>query len=189
MTEPQIDVLYTEGEIATRIDDLARDISASGFENLLVVAVLKGSFMFAADLLRAMHRTGMAPEIEFMQLRSYGAGTSSSGRIEVLRDIDNDVAGRDILIVDDILESGRTLAFARDRLLERGARRVAIVALLDKPGKRAVDINADFIGFDCPDRFIFGFGIDMGHAYRQLPYIGALREPLTAPGEAGEGER
>ncbi|MBB4303584.1 hypoxanthine phosphoribosyltransferase [Rhodobium orientis] len=192
MTEPQIDVLYSEEEIAARIDDLAGEIARTGFENLLVVAVLKGSFMFAADLLRAMHRTGMAPEIEFLQLRSYGAGTTSSGRIEVLRDIDTDVAGRDILIVDDILESGRTLAFARDRLLERGARRVAIVALLDKPGKRAVDINADFVGFDCPDRFIFGFGIDMGHAYRQLPYIGALREPPAAaagPGKAGEGER
>lgn len=176
MSQPKIDVLFTESEIAQRIDALAKDIANAGFENLLVVAVLKGSFVFAADLVRAMHRVGVTPEIEFMHLRSYGAGTVSSGTIEVLRDIESDVEGRDVLLIDDILESGRTLAFARDRLMERGAHRVSVVALLDKPGKRHVEIEADFVGFDCPDRFVIGFGIDMAHAYRQLPYIGAVAE-------------
>jgi len=186
MTSPHIDVLFDEARIAGRITELAGEIAAAGFENLLVVAVLKGSFVFAADLARAMHRAGLAPEIEFIHLRSYGAGTVSSGTIEVLRDIESDVEGRDVLLIDDILESGRTLAFARERLLSRGARRVEIVALLDKPGKRSVEIEADFVGFVCPDRFIFGFGIDMGHAYRQLPFIAALAEGPPDDGAGSE---
>lgn len=176
MSQTKIDVLFTEAEIAARIDGLAKEIANAGFENLLVVAILKGSFVFAADLVRAMHRVGVSPEIEFMHLRSYGAGTTSSGEITVLRDIESDVSRRDVLLIDDILESGRTLAFARDRLIDRGAHRVSVVALLDKPGKRHVEIEADFVGFDCPDRFVIGFGIDMAHAYRQLPYIGAVAD-------------
>lgn len=179
---PRISVLFDEATIAARVEEIAREIAAAGMERLLVVAVLKGSFVFAADLIRAMHRVGLKPEIEFIHLASYGAGTVSSGKVSVLRDVESDVAGRDILLVDDILESGRTLVFARDRLLARGARRVALAALLDKPEKRAAPIEADFRGFVCPDLFVIGYGMDMAHAYRQLPYIGVV-ETDPAPGK------
>lgn len=173
MTEaPDIRVLYDERTIAGRIKELSAEIAAAGYENLLVVAILKGSFVFAADLIRALHLANLAPEIEFIHLSSYGAGTQSSGKVKVVRDVESDVSGRDVLLIDDILESGRTLAFARRHLGERGARRVDVVALLDKPNKRKAEIEADYVGFVCPDKFVVGYGMDMGHAFRQLPYIG-----------------
>ncbi|MBB98604.1 MAG: hypoxanthine phosphoribosyltransferase [Rhodobacteraceae bacterium] len=168
---PDIRTLYDADEIAARVDAIAGEIAASRPTRLLVVAVLKGSFMFAADLVRAMHKAGLQPEMEFIHLSSYGAGTESR-EIRVLRDVESDVAGRDVILVDDILESGRTLSFARDRLTERGARSVHIAALLDKPMRRKSAISADYVGFECPDRFVVGYGMDMGHKWRQLPYIG-----------------
>jgi len=167
-----IKVLYNEDTIARRIDELADEIATSNYQNLLVVPVLKGSFVFAADLIRCMHRAGLAPEIEFIHLSSYGTGTKSSGQVRVLRDVESDVTGRDILLVDDILESGRTLAFARKQLSERGANRVEVAALLDKPGHRAADIDADHVGFVCPDKFVVGYGMDVANAWRELPFIG-----------------
>lgn len=177
---PRISILFDEATIAARVETIAAEIAAANMERLLVVAVLKGSFVFAADLIRAMHRTGLKPEIEFIHLGSYGAGTTSSGNVEVLHDVKSDVSGRDILLVDDILESGRTLVFARDRLLARGARRVALAALLDKPEKRVAPIEADFRGFVCPDLFVIGYGMDMAHAYRQLPFIGVVETDPVA---------
>ncbi len=146
-------------------------------ERLLVVPVLKGSFIFAADLLRAFYRASLLPEVDFIMLASYRAATKSSGQVEVLRDIETDVTGRDVLLIDDILESGRTLAFAKDLLAARGARRVLTAVLLDKPGHRAAAIEADFKGFDCPDKFVVGYGMDMGHAYRELPFVGYVINP------------
>ena len=107
-----------------------------------------------------------------MSLSSYRAGTTSSGTVTVLRDLETEVAGRDVLIVDDILESGRTLAYAKRLLAERGARRVALAVLLDKPGHRVAAIEAEFVGFTAPDLFVVGYGMDMGHSFRELPYIG-----------------
>jgi hypoxanthine phosphoribosyltransferase len=173
---PEIRVLYDDRAIAERIAGLAQEIAAKGYENLLVVAVLKGSFVFAADLIRAMHLADLAPEIEFIHLSSYGTGTQSSGKVNIVRDVESDVLGRDVLLIDDILESGRTLAFARQHLVERGARRVDIIALLDKPNKRKANIEADYVGFVCPDKFVVGYGMDMGHAWRQLPFIGHVIE-------------
>lgn len=170
----QLRVLFDEQAIAGRIEALAQEIAAQTPKNLLVVAILKGSFVFAADLVRAMHRVGLAPQIEFMHLSSYLRGTVSTGRVTVLRDIDSPVAGRDVLILDDILESGRTLAFAKDLLKARGADRVMIAVMLEKPGKRAVSVQADFIGFRCPDVFVVGYGMDVGHAFRQLPFVAAV---------------
>ena len=143
-------------------------------ENLLVVAVLKGSFMFAADLIRALHRAGLGPQVEFVHLSSYLDGTVSSGHVTILRDVESDVRGRDVLLVDDILESGRTVTFAKDLLMARGAKRVMTAVLLEKPGKRAVQIHPDFVGFTCPDVFVVGYGMDVAHSYRQLPYVGVL---------------
>ena len=173
-----IEVLYPAEAVAERTHALAAEIRSAGFhENVLVVAVLKGSFVFAADLIRALHHGGVSPQVDFISLSSYRAGTTSSGTVSVLRDLETDVRGRDVLIVDDILESGRTLAFARDLVTARGARRVGVVVLLDKPGKRVAAVEADFVGFDCPDKFVVGYGMDKAHAFRELPFIGYIPEP------------
>ena len=169
-----IRVLFDEDAITRRTAAMAEAIAQAELRDLLVVAVLKGSFMFAADLIRAMHRTGLAPHVEFIHLSSYLDGTVSSGQVAILKDVDSSVRGRDVLLVDDILESGRTLAFAKDLLMARGARRVLIGVMLEKPGKRAVNVTADFVGFECPDLFVVGYGMDVAHSYRQLPYIGIV---------------
>ncbi|MEP0709608.1 hypoxanthine phosphoribosyltransferase [Parvibaculum sp.] len=168
----RISVLYTADEIAACVHALAADIAASMGRDLLVIPILKGSFIFAADLLRALHEAGAEPDMDFISLSSYGAGTQSLGEVRIVRDTEATIAGRDVLIVDDILESGRTLAFAKDLMSARGAARVRTCVLLNKPGKLAVDVKADFTGFDCPDRFVVGYGMDVAHAYRQLPFVG-----------------
>ena len=169
-----MEVLFDADQIASRIDQLAAEIAAAEFTDLLVVPILKGSFMFGADLLRALHTAGLKPEVDFISLSSYGMGTKSSGRVEVLREPEAGMKGRDVLIVDDILESGRTLAFAKDLITARGANRVATCVLLDKPVERAVNVGADFRGFDCPDVFVVGYGMDIAHRYRELPYVGRI---------------
>jgi hypoxanthine phosphoribosyltransferase len=168
----RIDVLFDVDAIKRRVDALAGEIAARKPQRLLVVPVLKGSFIFSADLIRAMHHAGLSPEVDFMILASYREGTRSSGKIDVLRDIEVDVSGRDVLLVDDILESGRTLAFAKDLLSARGAGQVMTCVLLDKPGHLAANVKADFKGFDCPDKFVVGYGMDMGHQFRELPFVG-----------------
>lgn len=171
----EIEVLYSASTIARRNLELAKEIAARDFTDLLVISVLKGSFIFAADLIRAMHDVGVSPEVEFIMISSYGAG-KVSGEIKVLRDIDNDVTGRDILLIDDILESGKTLKYTRDLMLSRGAKSVSIAVLLDKRMRRTSDIDADFTGFDCPDYFVVGYGMDAGHAFRELPYVGVVKD-------------
>jgi hypoxanthine phosphoribosyltransferase len=169
-----IEVLFPAAAIAGRIDDMARQVAGAGLADLLVVGVLKGSFVFAADLLRALHRAGLSPQVDFLSLSSYREGTVSSGRVEIVRDIEADVRGRNVLIVDDILESGRTLAFAKNLLAARGAACVLTCVLLDKPVRRAVEITADFRAFECPDVFVVGYGMDLAHRYRELPFVGRL---------------
>ena len=180
MAANRLRVLFDADSIAARNRALAEEIRAVGPERLLVVAVLKGSFIFAADLIRALHGVGLAPEVEFISLSSYREGTTSAGVVTILRDVESDVRGRDVVLVDDILESGRTLAFAKDLFAARGARRVLICVLLEKPGKRAVALEADFVGFRCPDLFVVGYGMDVGHAFRQLPFVGVV-EPEISP--------
>ncbi|MBL8572507.1 MAG: hypoxanthine phosphoribosyltransferase [Hyphomicrobiaceae bacterium] len=169
-----ISVLFDEATIATRNAGLAAEIAAAGYsERLLVVAVLKGSFVFAADLIRALHEAHIAPEVDFISLSSYRDGTTSSGTVTVLRDLETEVKGRSVLLVDDILESGRTLAYAKQLMIDRGAARTGVVVLLDKPKKRVASIEADFVGFETdPDTFVVGYGMDAAHAWRQLPFIG-----------------
>lgn len=169
-----IRVLFDEATIAGCNQRLAEEIAAAGYKDLLVIMILKGSFVFAADLVRALHMASLEPNIECMSLSSYGGGQQSSGSVKVLRDIEEDVSGRDVLLVDDILESGRTLYFARNLMLSRGANRVDCAVLLDKPGKRAADLDAAFTGFECPDAFVVGYGMDSGHAFRELPYVGVV---------------
>ena len=169
----KVKVLINEEKISRRNSEIAAEIALKDPKNLLVVAVLKGSFMFAADLMRALHHVGMMPQVEFMHLSSYRDATVSSGQVVILKDVESDVRDRDVILIDDILESGRTLAFAKDLLAARGAR-VMTCCLLEKPGKRAVQIEADFVGFTIPDLFVVGYGMDVAHSYRQLPFIGVV---------------
>jgi hypoxanthine phosphoribosyltransferase len=172
---PEIEVLFSAEQIEARNTELAIELCQKDFSRLLVVPVLKGSFIFAADLLRAFNCAGLAPEVDFLSLSSYREATESSGQVRIVRDLESEVKGRSVLLIDDILESGRTLAYAKDLLIARGARDVFICVLLDKPGKRAVTITADFVGFECPDLFVVGYGMDMAHAFRELPFVGYVK--------------
>lgn len=171
-----IRVLFDAPTIADRNAELAGEIAAAGYADLLVVSILKGSFIFAADLIRSLHKADLSPEVEFLSLSSYRSGTVSAGEISILRDVESDVSGRDVLLIDDILESGRTIDFAKRKMIERGARRVGIVVLLEKPGKRARVIEADHVGFVCPDLFVVGYGMDVAHAFRELPFVGVVED-------------
>jgi hypoxanthine phosphoribosyltransferase len=175
-SNPDIEVILTPERIGRRVTELAGEIAAARLDQLLVVAVLKGSFVFAADLIRALHAAGLSPEVDFLTLSSYRKGLTSSGSVQILRDLETDVRGRNVLIVDDILESGRTLAFAKDLIGARGATAVRTCVLLDKPVARAVSVTADFKAFDCPNVFVVGYGMDAGHRFRELPYVGRLMQ-------------
>jgi len=166
--------LFSAERISERVEELAREIAAARLNDLIIVAVLKGSFIFAADLIRALHRHGLEPEIDFMFLASYGTGTHSSGEVEVLREVESKLEGRDVVIVDDILDSGRTLAFAKAFLEACGAGSVRTCVLLDKQVPRAAAIAPDFTGFRCPPVFVVGYGMDLAHRYRELPFIGQV---------------
>lgn len=173
-TGETVEILFDAETIRARTRELADEIAAAGLRDLLVVPILKGSFIFGADLLRALNDSGLHPEVDFLFLSSYGKGTVSSGTVQVLRGVEANVAGRDVLLVDDILESGRTLAYARNMMREMGARHVATCVLLDKQVERAAEIDAEFKGFECPDVFVVGYGMDIAHRLRELPYIGRI---------------
>lgn len=173
--KPEIDILFDAETIARRIDDLAVEMASKLPDNLLIVVVLKGSFVFAADLLRALDRAGMRPRVDFITLSSYGTAAVSSGTVSLTRDLSEQVRNRSVLIVDDILDTGRTLAFATDLMTARGAASVHSCVLLDKHEKREVEIEADFAGFPVDDVFVVGYGIDMAHLFRSLPYLGVVR--------------
>jgi hypoxanthine phosphoribosyltransferase len=171
-----IEKIYAPEQIAARIDVLAAEIARAPISGLVVVAILKGSFVFAADLIRALHHAGLSPEVDFLTLSSYRKATTSSGQVTIIRDMETDVAQRHVLIVDDILESGRTLAFAKDLIAARGALSVKTCVLLEKPGHRAVAVEADYKAFDCPNVFVVGYGMDAANHYRELPFVGRLQQ-------------
>ncbi|MBL42699.1 MAG: hypoxanthine phosphoribosyltransferase [Rhodospirillaceae bacterium] len=170
-----IETLFSAEQIQDRVDRLAYEITQSIGTDFLLISILKGSFVFSADLIRSLHRSGATPQIDFLTLSSYGSATESSGHVEIKKDIDEIVKNKSILLVDDILESGRTLAFAKNILSDRGALSVNLCVFLNKPGKRKVQIEANFIGFDCPDKFVVGYGLDYAHYFRELPFVGSLR--------------
>ena len=153
---PKIEVLIPAEQIALKVTELAKKISQTMPPDVMIVSLLRGSFVFTSDLIRALHLVGVRPQIDFMTTSSYGNATQSSGTVTIARDLVESVEGRDVLIVDDILESGRTLTFARDLILKRGAKSVKIAVLLEKPGKRAVDVTADMVGFVLEDKFVVG---------------------------------
>lgn len=169
-----IPVLFTAAEIKDRVEALAAEIANNMSGEILIVSLLRGSFMFTADLVRELCAIGVHPQIDFMTLSSYGTGTESTGSVRIGRDLNDDVTGRTILVVDDILETGRTLSYAVELLKERGASDVKLAVLLEKPGKLETPVKADFVGFSIPDKFVIGYGLDYANHYRELPYIGFL---------------
>ena len=166
------EILIDKTAIARRVDELVDDIAANTkTDNLIMIGILKGSFMFLADLMRSLHRHNVHPRIDFLTLSSYGSDTVSSGTVCIINDIRESIAGADVLLVDDILDTGRTLAFTRNLMMERGARSVQTCVLLDKQSQRSVEFEADYAGFPVGDCFVVGYGLDYDNLYRELPYI------------------
>lgn len=166
------DILITQTQIEQRVHLLIEEIAAGcRTDNLVMLGILRGSFIFLADLVRGFAQHRLHPRIDFITLSSYGSGTESSGTVEVVHDTDEDLTDADVVIVDDILDSGRTLAFAKNLFLNRGARSVRTCVLLDKQIERAVDMEADYVGFKVEDVFVVGCGLDYDNRYRELPYI------------------
>ncbi|WP_082053522.1 hypoxanthine phosphoribosyltransferase [Gordoniibacillus kamchatkensis] len=170
------EVLYSEELIQAKIKELGETLSRD-YEgrNPLVICVLKGAFIFMADLVK---RITVPIEIDFMAVSSYGASTKSSGVVKIMKDLDIPVEGRDILIVEDIIDSGLTLSYLIDVLERRNARSVAVVALFDKPTGRSVELEPDYKGFVIPDAFIVGYGLDYAEKYRNLPFVGILKPEI-----------
>ena len=173
MEKDILKVLVTEEELKKRVGELGEALYEK-FEgkNPLFLGVLKGSFIFMADLVRAAQ---LKSDIEFMSVSSYANATESSGRVRIVQDVQQDITGRDVIIVEDILDSGNTLAYLKQYLLNKGAASITIVTLLDKPARRAKAITADFAGFVVPDEFVVGYGLDYAQKYRNAPYIGVLK--------------
>jgi hypoxanthine phosphoribosyltransferase len=167
--------LYTREAIATRVAELGRVIAADYAERPpILVSVLKGSFMFAADLARAL---ALPVRIEFLGVQSYGSGTVSTGAVQITQDLTHPVEGQDLLIVEDIADTGLTLAYILSLLRARGARSVKVCAFLDKPSRRRVEVPVDYVGFTIPDVFVVGYGLDHAEQYRNLPELCELVNP------------
>ncbi|HFS5096025.1 TPA: hypoxanthine phosphoribosyltransferase [Enterococcus faecium] len=174
MLEKDIErILISQEEIQVRCKELAKELTEI-YQNTnpLVVGVLKGAVPFMADIVRSIDTY---LELDFMDVSSYGNATVSSGEVKIVKDLDTNVEGRDLLIVEDIIDSGRTLAYLVDLFKYRKAKSVKIVTLLDKPEGRVVNIEADYVGFNVPNEFVVGYGLDYAEAYRNLPYIGVLK--------------
>lgn len=174
MSAPNIVTLFEPDDIARRVDALANEIVQTIGAEFVVVGVLKGSFVFMADLARALHRADATPGIEFMRLSSYGKAKESSGTVQLVGDAPRDFEDRAVLLVDDIVDTGLSLAYGKRLLTERGTGRIWTCALLDKPSRRQTELAVDFIGFEIPDVFVVGYGIDYAEQYRYLPYIGRV---------------
>lgn len=173
MEQDILKVLVTEEELKARVAELGQAIYER-FEGRepLFLGVLKGSFIFMADLIRAAQ---LKSDLEFMTVSSYANATESSGRVRIVQDVQHDITGRDIIIVEDILDSGNTLAYLKEYLLGKGAASITIATLLDKPSRRTKAVTADFAGFVVPDEFVVGYGLDYCQKYRNVPYIGVLK--------------
>ncbi len=169
-------VLISEEELAAIVKDLGAKISEDYKDkDLLLVSILKGSVVFMADLMREIK---IPCNIDFMAVSSYGSGTKSSGVVKIIKDLDSSIEGKDLLIVEDILDSGRTLSYIREILLARNPKSIKICTLFDKPERREAEIYADYIGSQVPNEFIVGYGLDYNEYYRNLPYIGALKRSV-----------
>jgi hypoxanthine phosphoribosyltransferase len=174
-------VIITEEEIRAKTAELAKQVAADHAEvdGLLLVCVLKGAIMFMADFSRALGAAGGPPaELEFMAVSSYGQGTTSSGVVRILKDLDRDIAGKHVIVVEDIVDSGLTLSWMLKYLESRAARSVDVVALFRKPDAVKVPVPVKYVGFDIPSEFVVGYGLDYNERYRELPYVGILRSDV-----------
>lgn len=172
MMEDISEVLYSEGELSARVRELGAQITTDyEGKSPLLVGVLKGSFVFMADLVRAID---LPCELDFMVVSSYGSGTKTTGAVQIIKDLQVDIAGRDIIVIEDILDSGMTLSYLSGILAERGAASIKICTLLDKPARRMADVTPAYKGFTIDDKFIVGYGLDYAEKYRNLPFIGVL---------------
>lgn len=175
-------VILTEKQIKTKTEELAKQVAAdySDAESLLLVGVLKGAIMFMADFARAVGRVGPPVELDFMAVSSYGQGTTSSGVVRILKDLDRDIAGRHVIVVEDIIDSGLTLSWLLRYLQSRSAASVEVVALLRKPDAVRVQVPVRYVGFDLPNEFVVGYGLDHAERYREMPYVGVLKPAAYA---------
>jgi hypoxanthine phosphoribosyltransferase len=169
-----IDEMISAKQIAARIEELAAEIKAEYTETdkLVVVGLLRGSFVFIADLVRELD---LPVEVDFLEASSYGNSTESSREVRILKDLRGEIEGRDVLVVEDIVDTGYTLHHVRHLLAGRAPRKMKIIALLDKPARREVEMQADWTGFTIPDEFVVGYGIDFAQRNRNLPFIGKVR--------------
>lgn len=169
-------VLISQEELAQKVREMAEQINADyAGQKLLLVSVLKGSVMFAVDLMREIK---VPCEIDFMDVSSYGSGVKSSGVVKILKDLDDSVEGKNILIVEDIIDSGLTLSYLKELLLSRNPASVRICTILNKPERRRTEIDVDYIGFDIPDEFVVGYGLDYDQKYRNFPFVGILKREV-----------
>ncbi|MCL2891481.1 hypoxanthine phosphoribosyltransferase [Brenneria tiliae] len=174
MMKHTVEVMISEQEVKARVTELGRQISEhyrdSG-SDMVLVGLLRGSFIFMADLCRAID---VSHEVDFMTASSYGSGMSTTRDVKILKDLDEDIRGKDVLIVEDIIDSGNTLSRVSEILQLRSPKSLAICTLLDKPERREVDVNVEWVGFSIPDEFVVGYGIDYAQHYRHLPYVGRV---------------
>ena len=171
-------VLYTEEDIAARVKELSAKISEDYKDitkPLLTVGILNGAVMFYTDLVR---RVSIPVHFDFMIASSYDANTHTSGKVNILKNLDNDPKGRDILLVEDIVDSGTTMNYLVEYFKDKGANSVKVCALLNKPSRRKIDVDVDYCGFEVPDEFIVGYGLDFAQHYRNLPYLGILKRSV-----------
>ncbi len=167
------EVLISQERLCERIQELGRQISTDYAGRApALVCVLKGGYLFLADLTRAL---SIRHSVDFMAISSYGRSTESSGVVRILKDLDADINGKDVLVVEDIIDTGRTLAYLLENLRSRGPHSVRICTLLSKPARREIDLHVDYVGFEIPDEFVVGYGLDYAEAYRNLPFIGILK--------------
>ncbi len=171
-----VKVMYSAEELADRVENLASEIAAKVSGNLTVIGVLKGSFVFLADLVRALDKAGLPCHVEFLRLSSYGSKQKASGDVVLIGDYPDVNDDRTVLLVDDIVDTGNSLTYAVKLLKASGRERIMTCTLLDKPSRREADIEVDFVGFTIPDEFVVGYGIDYAEDYRSLPYLGMVEK-------------
>lgn len=170
VTMDKVRVMISEAEIAKRLDEIAEEINNDyKGESVILIGVLKGSFMFLSDLAK---RIKLDAEVYFIEASSYGSGTQTTGVVKIAKDVDRDLNGENVIIVEDIIDTGITMDKVTQLLRARGAKSVKLCACLSKPSRRRVDIKIDYLGFEVPDEFVIGYGLDADEKYRNLPYIG-----------------
>lgn len=176
MKEDIKSILISEEDVQKRIKELGKEVTEHyRGKDLMIVGILKGAVVFMSELCK---RIDLPIDMDFMSVSSYGKSSESTGEVKIIKDLDGSVQGKDILIVEDIIDTGLTLSYLTDNLKKRGANSVKIITLLDKPGRRNIEVKVDYLGFEVPNEFIVGYGLDYAEMYRNLPYVAALKEEV-----------